>query len=197
MLTYLIQIRYLASYFGRTPNEIFEPFWRKTAYIIVKCICDFPKVADALAKLFGTTVPRLALRLQSQALPELLYHKEYDVIGKIADYRGEGDAIWLTIMDKNNLMSILAFWVQLPEDIATLDDLMRAFGAISSRLGPATIREVMGAAAVPVLAELFIRLTYEPKLVPAQFTSVSYSSTRSPYSLFVYKYLVLLTESRS
>ncbi|CAK7229924.1 serine/threonine-protein kinase M1 [Sporothrix bragantina] len=165
-------ISYIASYFGRTPNEIFEPFWRTTAYLIVKHISDRPEVAAAIAKLFGTTTRKLTLRLQSQAIPELLFRKQTDVIRKIAEYRGDGEEVWLTIMDKTNLMSILAFWVQLPQDVATLDDLMGVFQAFSPRLEPANVRDVMGAAAVPVLAELFIRLTYEHEAVPVRFTSI-------------------------
>ncbi|CAK7202518.1 serine/threonine-protein kinase M1 [Sporothrix eucalyptigena] len=166
------EIRYLAKHFGRTPSDIFEPFWRTTAYLIVKHISDRPEVAAAVAKLFGTTVPKLTLRLQSQAIPELLFRKQSDVIRKIAEYRGEGDEMWLTIMDKTNLMSILAFWVQLPPNVATLDDLMEVFQEFSARLGPATVRDVMGAAAVPVLAELFIRLTYESEMGPVRFASI-------------------------
>ncbi|CAK7236748.1 serine/threonine-protein kinase M1 [Sporothrix curviconia] len=155
-----------------TTNEIFEPFWRTTAYLIVKHISDRPEVAAAVAKLFGTTIRKLVLRLQAQAIPELLFRKQSDVIRKIAEYRGDGEEVWLTIMDKTNLMSILAFWVQLPQNVATLDDLMGAFQAISPRLEPANIRDVMGAASVPVLAELFIRLTYEHEQVPVRFPSI-------------------------
>lgn len=95
------------------------------------------------------------------------------MIRKIAEYRGDGEEVWLTIMDKTNLMSILAFWVHLPPQVATLDDLMVVIQAFSPRLQPASVRDVMGAAAVPVLAELFIRLTYEHKEVPVRFSSVS------------------------
>ncbi|CAK7270713.1 serine/threonine-protein kinase M1 [Sporothrix epigloea] len=158
--------------YEQTPNEIFEPFWRKTAYLIVKHISDRPEVAAAIAKLFGTTTRKLTLRLQSQAIPELLFRKETEVICKIAEYRGDGQEVWLTIMDKTNLMSILAFWVHLPQNVATLDDLMVVIQAFSSRLQPASVRDVMGAAAVPVLAELFIRLTYEHKEVPVRFSSI-------------------------
>ncbi|CAK7274483.1 serine/threonine-protein kinase M1 [Sporothrix epigloea] len=165
-------ISYIASHFGRTPNEIFEPFWRKTAYLIVKHIFDRPEVAAAIAKLFGTTTRKLTLRLQSQAIPELLFRKQSDVIRKIAEYRGDGGEVWLTIMDKSNLMSILAFWVHLPQQVATLDDLMVVIQTFSPRLQPASVRDVMGAAAVPVLAELFIRLTYEHKELPVRFSSI-------------------------
>lgn len=168
-----LQIRYLASYFGRTPNEIFEPYWRNTAHFIVKHIADRPAVASAIANLFGTTAPKLALRLQSQAIPSLLFDHQTAAIRKIAEYRGDGDELWLTLMDKTNLMSILAMWVRLPAEFGALDDLMEQFQAFSPRLGPATIREVMGVAAVPVLAELFIQLTYEPTLSPVRFPSVS------------------------
>lgn len=177
-----MQIRYLASFFGRTPNEIFEPYWRSTAYLIVKHIADRPAVATAIANLFGTTAPKLALRLQSQAIPELLFRKQFPAISKIAEYRGDGEEMWLTIMDKANLPSILAYWVQLPPSVATLDDLMQVLQTFSERLGPATIREVMGAAAIPVLAELFIRLACGPGQIPEQFSSVSCALFR----MFVY-----------
>lgn len=167
------ELGYLAAYFGRTPNEIFEPYWRKTAHLIVKHIADRPVVATAIADLFGTTAPELALHLQSQAIPYLLYDHQTAAIRKISEYRGDGDELWLTLLDKTNLMSILALWVRLPAESGALEDLMERFQAFSPRLGPATIREVMGAAAIPVLAELFIQLTYEAALSPARFPSVS------------------------
>ncbi|EFX01973.1 inositol kinase kinase [Grosmannia clavigera kw1407] len=167
------ELRYLASWFGRTPNELFEPYWRTTAYQIVKHIAERPAVATAIANLFGMTATRLALRLQSHAIPDLLFRKNLAPISKIAELRGDGDELWPTLIDKANLTSILAFWVQLPSDVATLDDLMLPLQDLSARLGPASIREVMGAAAIPVLSELFIRLTYSVERIPDRFETIS------------------------
>ncbi len=170
------QIRYLAAWFRRTPNEIFEPYWRTTAYLIVKHISSEPETAAAIANLFGTTAPKLVLRLQSQAIPELLFNKHFDPIRKIAEYRGDGDEVWLTVMDQSNLASILVFWVQLPQSLTTPEDLMEHLQAFSARLGPATIREVMSVAAIPVLAELFIQLTYRAGHTPDHFANVCFCS---------------------
>ncbi|KJR82707.1 serine/threonineeeee-protein kinase ATR [Sporothrix schenckii 1099-18] len=168
----ILEIRHLASHFGRTPNEIFEPYWRKTAHLIVKHIADRPDVASAIANLFGTTAPKLALHLQSQAIPSLLFNHQTAAIRKISEYRGDGDELWLTFMDKSNLTSILAMWVRLPAEFGALDDLMERFQTFSPQLGLATIRDVMGAAAVPVLAELFIHLTYESTPSSVRFPSI-------------------------
>lgn len=166
------QLRYLASWFGRTPNELFEPYWRSTACQIVKHIADRPAVVVEIATLFGMSASKLALRLQSHAIPDLLFWKNLAPISKIAELRGDGDELWPTLIDKENLTSILAYWVQLPPDVSTLDDLMLPLQNLSARLGPASVREVMGTSAIPVLAELFIRLTYSVERIPDRFETV-------------------------
>ncbi|OAA61648.1 inositol kinase kinase [Niveomyces insectorum RCEF 264] len=167
------EIRYLASWFSRTPMDIFEPYWRTTAYLVVKHVADRPAVAAAVANLLGMTTPELALRLQSYAIPQLLFEKQLAPIYKIAEFRGEGDEVWHTVIDKATLPSILAFWVQLPAHVATLHDLMQTLQDFSARMGPTSIRDILGASSIPVLAELFIRLTYDVGQLPDQFEKVS------------------------
>ena len=101
------EILELSSSHQLTPRQLFEPFWKSLAYLVVKDMVHRPQRCRAVSELLQISVNELLLLTQTHALPWLVLDKRIDVIQKIRQARGDAD-VYTTICDPVNQSGVLS-----------------------------------------------------------------------------------------
>ncbi|KAK0613105.1 phosphatidyl inositol 3-kinase-like protein [Bombardia bombarda] len=148
------EILNLADSRGETPRRLFQPFWTRLAFLVVKDLVTRPQTTRMVAELLQTGVD-LLLRgpLQKHALPWLVLAKKREVIQKIAEARGETES-WQPILDNSNLPSIVALLlIQDAPDIA--EYAMSMLKQISSHFDGFALVDLLRTEPLLIALELF------------------------------------------
>lgn len=101
----------LAKARNNTVQQMCEPFWDIIAYDAVKDLLSRPHTTQYMAELLDTSVTGFLLLTQDQSLPYLILNKNYEVIKRISQARGD-HLPWLVIFEPDNLVKILALLLQ-------------------------------------------------------------------------------------
>ncbi|KAF1987090.1 hypothetical protein K402DRAFT_463189 [Aulographum hederae CBS 113979] len=118
----------LADDFSCSPADLFKPFWRSIAVVVVRDLHTRPQKAQQLCDLMGVSVNQMLLDTQAETIPYLILTKKKDVLHRIAAAQGK-DIHDICMKPRKHLASILAILLsQRMEDIeqATMDLLCEA-----------------------------------------------------------------------
>jgi serine/threonine-protein kinase ATR len=103
------EILRLAEDLGRTPLELFNPFWSSIATHVVKDLITRPQKAQQLSDLLGMSVNDLLLRTQTDTVPYLLLARKKEVLQRIAQARGSTTGVQdLWLQPPKNLAAVLS-----------------------------------------------------------------------------------------
>lgn len=92
------EIGSLAEDFNKSVGELFRPFWRSVAAVVVQDIFSCPQKAQQLSDLLSMSVNDLLLLTQADTIPYLTLTKKKDALERIAAARGSNTSLrdlWL------------------------------------------------------------------------------------------------------
>ncbi len=101
------EIASLAEALNKSVGELFRPFWRSIAIIVVKDIFSCPQKVQQLSDLLSIDVDDLLLLTQAETIPYLTLTKRKEVLERIASARGPST-------------KVKDLWMQPPKNVAAV-----------------------------------------------------------------------------
>ncbi|KAF2398341.1 hypothetical protein EJ06DRAFT_538889 [Trichodelitschia bisporula] len=173
----------LAEHLGRTPLDLFKPFWKSVAIYVVKDLITRPQMAQQLSDLLGMSVSELLVLTQAETVPTLILTKRGDVLQKIAHARGSN--------------SVPDLWLQPPKNLAAvMSELLLQQTPDPEQAAIALLHE-----AAPGFSEtdLSALIKIDPILIACQMLKATgeCEESRKPQAYRAFKLLAALAERKS